>query len=38
MITILINDREIEVEEDSTVLEAAQKLGVEIPTLCHHKA
>ena len=37
MITIFINDREIEVEEDSTVLEAAQKLGIEIPTLCHHK-
>ncbi len=38
MITIFINDRKVEVEDNVTVLEAAQKLGIEIPTLCHHKA
>ena len=34
MVTLSINDRKIEVEEGTTVLEAARKLGVRIPTLC----
>ena len=38
MVNLTINDRPVEVEEDSTVLEAAQSLGIKVPTLCHHKA
>ena len=32
-----IDDRELEVEEGVTVLEAARKIGIEIPTLCYLK-
>lgn len=35
MITVEVNDRKVEVEEGATVLAAAQKAGVRIPTLCH---
>jgi NADH-quinone oxidoreductase subunit G/NADP-reducing hydrogenase subunit HndD len=35
MVKIKINDTEIEVAKGSTVLEAAEKIGVHIPTLCH---
>ena len=35
---LTINNQPIEVEEGTTVLEAAQVLGIKIPTLCHHKA
>jgi len=35
---ITIDNRQIEVEDGQTVLEAAQKLGIEIPTLCFHQA
>ena len=35
MINLTINDRPIEVPEGTTVLEAAKKLGLNIPTLCH---
>jgi len=35
MFHIKINNREIEVPEGITVLEAAHKVGVKIPTLCH---
>jgi len=38
MITITIDGKEIEVEKYSTILEAAERLGIEIPTLCYHKA
>jgi len=34
MVTLEINNRKIEVEEETTVLEAAEKLGIRIPTLC----
>jgi len=37
MITLSINDREITVPRGSTLLEAAEKAGVFIPTLCHDK-
>jgi len=37
MIKITIDGKEIEVEKYSTILEAANQLGIEIPTLCHHK-
>jgi len=38
MITLTIDDKKVEVEEDSTVLQAAEKLGIKIPTLCHHRS
>lgn len=34
-INIKINDQELQVPEDMTILEAANKAGVKIPTLCH---
>lgn len=38
MINIKINNKQLSVEEGTTVLEAANQLGIEIPTLCHHEA
>jgi len=38
MIRVVIDGREIEVERDTTILEAAEKLNIPIPTLCYHKA
>lgn len=35
MIKITINDIPVEVEKGTTVLDAAKKVGVHIPTLCH---
>jgi heterodisulfide reductase subunit A len=35
---LTIDDRKVQVEEGSTVLQAAEKMGIQIPTLCHHKA
>ncbi len=35
-VTLVIDDRSITVEGRHTVLEAARKLGVYIPTFCHH--
>lgn len=35
MISIIINNRKIEVENGKTILEAAKKISVNIPTLCH---
>ena len=32
-----IDDREVEVESGATILEAARKLGIEVPTLCYRK-
>jgi NADH-quinone oxidoreductase chain G len=37
MISLTIDDREIEVEDGSTILEAAEAAGVFIPTFCYHK-
>lgn len=34
MIKLKINNREVEVEEGSTILQAAKKLGIFIPTFC----
>ena len=34
-VTLLVDGKKIEVDCDSTILEAAQKNGIEIPTLCH---
>ncbi len=36
-ILLTINGKTVEVAEGTTVLEAAQKLEIEIPTLCHDK-
>ena len=36
-VDVTINGREVSVEEGSTILEAAQKAGFHIPTLCHLK-
>lgn len=37
MIKLLIDRKEIEVEHGTTILEAATRLGITIPTLCHLK-
>jgi aldehyde:ferredoxin oxidoreductase len=38
MITIKINGKKTEVEEGTTLLDAARAIKVPIPTLCHHPA
>lgn len=38
MVNITINDQQVSVPSGSTVLEAAEQAGVDIPTLCHHPA
>lgn len=38
MIKLTIDGQAIEVEEGLSVLEAAKKAGIEIPTLCYHEA
>ena len=35
---ISINQQEIDVNPGDTILEAARKTGIEIPTLCYHEA
>lgn len=35
-VTLTINDQRVNVPEGSTILEAAQSVGIKIPTLCHH--
>lgn len=35
-VTLYINGIEVTVPEGTTILEAAEKIGVRIPTLCHH--
>jgi len=37
MITLTINGLDVEVEEGTTILEAAKFLGIEIPTLCYNE-
>jgi len=36
MINLVIDNKEIQAEEGSTILKAAQSNGIEIPTLCYH--
>lgn len=36
MITLTIDGKQVEVAKGSTVLSAAKKLGIKIPTLCYH--
>ncbi len=38
MITLTINDRRLQVQEGTTVLQAAKGAGIQIPTLCYHEA
>ena len=38
MITFKINDKEVQGEEGDYILDVAGKVGIEIPTLCHHEA
>jgi heterodisulfide reductase subunit A2 len=38
LIRITVDGRESHVSRDTTILQAARELGVEIPTLCHHPA
>ncbi|MDP2897283.1 MAG: FAD-dependent oxidoreductase [bacterium] len=38
MISLIIDERKVEIEEGSTVLDAAHKAGIQTPTLCYHKA
>ena len=35
MITITIDNRQVQVDPQSTILDAARQLGIAIPTLCH---
>ncbi|MGA1846403.1 molybdopterin-dependent oxidoreductase [Deferribacter abyssi] len=37
MLTVKIDGIEVKVEEGTTILEAAEKAGVYIPIMCHHK-
>ena len=36
MITLVIDGKQVKVNEDATVLEAAREIDVYIPTLCYH--
>jgi len=38
MVKLTIDGKEVEVEEGTSILEAANKVGIEIPTLCYHPA
>ncbi len=38
LVRLVIDGREALVERDTTILQAATDLGLEIPTLCHHPA
>ncbi len=34
-VKLTIDGKEVQVPKGSTVLDAAKKLGIEVPTLCH---
>lgn len=36
-VSLVINGKKVEAEEGTTLLEAANSVGIEIPTLCHHE-
>jgi heterodisulfide reductase subunit A-like polyferredoxin/ferredoxin len=38
MIPVTIDGQLVEVEEETTILDAARRLGIQIPALCHHPA
>ncbi len=37
MVTLTIDEQSVQVPDGTTILEAARKLGIHIPTLCHHQ-
>jgi len=37
MVNLKIDGKEVEIEEGKTILEAAKKVGIRIPTLCYHE-
>ncbi|UCD35970.1 MAG: (2Fe-2S)-binding protein, partial [Nitrospiraceae bacterium] len=37
MIRLTINDREVAIDRQMTVLDAARQAGIKIPTLCNHE-
>ena len=37
MVTITIDGKTVEVQEDTTILKAAEKAGIWIPTMCHNE-
>jgi heterodisulfide reductase subunit A len=37
MVSVTIDGREIQVENETTILNAAKQLGIQIPTLCYHE-
>ncbi|MBR4982281.1 MAG: [Lachnospiraceae bacterium] len=37
MVNLIINNQKVQVEEGTTILEAAKSVGIEIPTLCYLK-
>ena len=37
MVKLTINNQEVEVEEGTTILQAAKKINIDIPTLCFLK-
>ncbi|HDZ76602.1 MAG TPA: 2Fe-2S iron-sulfur cluster binding domain-containing protein [Candidatus Omnitrophica bacterium] len=37
MVNIIINDKNLEVDDGKSILEAALEAGIKIPTLCYHK-
>jgi len=38
MAILTINDQQVEVEEGTRLINAIEKLGIKVPTLCYHKA
>jgi heterodisulfide reductase subunit A len=38
MLSLTINGKKVEAEENATILNVAKELGIEIPTLCYHTA
>ena len=38
MVTLTINNQQIEVEEGINLLTAIERTGIKVPTLCYHKA
>ena len=37
MVNLTINNQKVQVEEGTTILEAAKSIGIEIPTLCDER-
>lgn len=36
MVTVYLNDIKVDIDQDATILEAAEKAGINIPTICSH--